>query len=104
MIKLTVFYPNTQGAHFDMDYYLEIHLPFVKSRLGDQCKGCMVTQGISGAGAGTEPLYLAWCDLLFESIETFENSFLPNAPEFRADHKNYTNVAPERQISEVLPA
>ncbi|RYX93660.1 MAG: EthD family reductase [Comamonadaceae bacterium] len=102
MIKLTVLYPNTPGAHFDMDYYLEIHLPFVKSKLGSYCKGCTVTRGISAAITGTKPPYLAWCDISFESVEAFESSFLPHAPEFRADHENYTNVVPERQLSDIL--
>jgi hypothetical protein len=25
MIKISIFYPNTPGARFDMDYYLHTH-------------------------------------------------------------------------------
>lgn len=27
MIKVSVFYPNTAGCKFDMDYYLTRHMP-----------------------------------------------------------------------------
>jgi hypothetical protein len=27
MIKISIFYPNTPGARFDMDYYLHTHMP-----------------------------------------------------------------------------
>ena len=29
MIKVSVFYPNEEGKKFDMDYYLNSHIPMV---------------------------------------------------------------------------
>ncbi len=30
MIKVTVLYPNEEGKKFDLDYYLNKHLPMVQ--------------------------------------------------------------------------
>lgn len=33
MIRVSVLYPNSQGASFDMEYYLKTHLPMVRKTL-----------------------------------------------------------------------
>ena len=35
MIKVSVFYPNGPEVNFDMNYYLETHIPLVAGLLGD---------------------------------------------------------------------
>ena len=32
MIRVTVLYPRSSDTHFDMDYYLNKHIPMVKAR------------------------------------------------------------------------
>ena len=39
MIKVSVLYPNTEGSRFDMDYYVNKHMPMVQSKLGSSCLG-----------------------------------------------------------------
>src|ERR1700676_1766092 len=34
MIKVSVFYPSSDGARFDMDYYRDRHMALVQERLG----------------------------------------------------------------------
>ena len=34
MIKMTIFYPNDEGKIFDMDYYVNSHIPMVMEKLG----------------------------------------------------------------------
>ena len=34
MIKVSVLYPNGNGAKFDMNYYLKSHMPMVQQKLG----------------------------------------------------------------------
>ena len=38
MIKVSGFYPNTEGKKFDLDYYLKQHIPMVQQKLGASCK------------------------------------------------------------------
>ena len=34
MIKISILYPNKLGSWFDMDYYLNIHMPMSIAKLG----------------------------------------------------------------------
>lgn len=101
MIKVSVLYPYSQGARFDMTYYCEKHMPMVRSKLGAACKGMFVEQGIGGSEPGTPPLFVAMGHLLFDSIEAFHSSFGVNATEILGDIPNYTPIQPKIQISEV---
>lgn len=100
MIKVSVFYPNSQGATFDMAYYTGKHLPLVQQRV-TTCKGITAEKGVSGATPGSSPAYIAIGHLLFDSIESFQSGFTPHATEILGDVPNYTNIQPVIQISEV---
>ena len=52
MIKVDVLYPNSPGAKFDMDYYLNKHMKLVAEKSGSACKGMAVEQGIAGGAPG----------------------------------------------------
>jgi uncharacterized protein (TIGR02118 family) len=101
MIKVTVLYANGAGAKFDMDYYLNRHIPMVRERLGAALKGVNIEQGIAGAQPGQPPAHLALCHLAFDSVESFQAGFAAHGKTFLADIPNYTNVQPVIQISEV---
>ena len=101
-IKLTVLYPAGEGKTFDMDYYLNKHIPMVAGLLGDAVLGATVEKGLGGAGPNTPATYAAIGNMYFESIESFEQSFGPNVPAIMADAPNYTNVEPVVQVSEVM--
>ncbi len=101
MIKVSVMYQNGEGKTFDMNYYLEKHVPLVQGKLGSTLKKTDVDQGLSGAEPGSQPTYLAMCHLYFDSIEAFQNSFGPIAEDLLADIPNFTNTQPVIQISEV---
>ena len=49
MVKVSVFYPNSAGCKFDMNYYLTKHMPMVQQKLGAACKSIAVEQGIAAA-------------------------------------------------------
>lgn len=53
MIKVSVFYPNEEGKSFDMEYYLNKHMPMVQKKIGDALKGGAVELGLSGAEPGS---------------------------------------------------
>lgn len=101
MIKVSVLYPNDEGASFDMGYYLEKHVPMVQEKLGAACKKADVDQGLSGAAPGSKATYILMCHLYFDSVDAFQNSFGPHAEEIMADIPNYTNTQPIVQISDV---
>lgn len=101
MVKVSVLYPNQKGTRFDIQYYCNHHMPLVQRLLGSALKGVSVEHGICGQEPGSPPTYVALGHLLFDSVEAFQSSFGPHAPEIMADIPQYTNVEPLLQISEV---
>ena len=101
MIKFSIFYPNEEGKKFDMEYYVNKHIPMIQGMLGEAMKGGSVEQGLSGGAPGVPALYIAMGHLLFDSMEAFQNSFTPHMEAIMADIPNYTDIQPNMQISEV---
>lgn len=101
MIKVGVFYPNNPGSKFDMKYYLEKHIPLVQQKVGSALKHVTVEQGVSGGTPDAPVTYRVICHLSFDSVEAFQASFGPHAPQIMGDIPNYTNIQPMVQISEV---
>lgn len=102
MIRVSVLYPSTEGASFDMDYYLGSHIPMVADRLGEALQGWSVDQGVAGGAPGQSPPFVAVGHLQFESVEAFQAAFAPHTAEILGDVANYTTITPAMQISEVL--
>jgi uncharacterized protein (TIGR02118 family) len=101
MIKVSVLYPNSGDAKFDMNYYVTKHMPMVRQKLGAACKGVAVEQGIAGGAPGAPPAFVAMGHLLFDSADAFQTAFAPHASEIMADIPNYTKIQPVIQISDV---
>jgi uncharacterized protein (TIGR02118 family) len=104
MIKVRVFYPSSDGARFDMEYYGDRHMPMVQAKLGAACKGIAVEHGVACATPGSRPQFMAMGRRYFDSLEEFQNELRPTREEFVADVPNYTNVQPVIQINEVVVA
>jgi uncharacterized protein (TIGR02118 family) len=101
LIKVSVPYPNTAGCKFDMNYYLNQHMPRVQQKLGLVCKRMAVEAGIAGGAPGAPATYIAMGHLYFDSSDAFQTAFAPHAQAIMADIPNYTNIQPTIQISEV---
>ena len=101
MIKVSVLYGNAEGSKFDMAYYCGKHIPMVKAKLGQACKGAQVDQGLAGAQPGSKPAFVAMGHLLFDSVEAFQKAFGPHADAIMGDIPNYTDIQPIIQISDV---
>ncbi len=101
MIKVSVFYPNTPGCKFDIDYYCTKHMPLVQQKLGEALKSVAVEQGLAGGAPGQPPAYVAMGHLYFDSVEDFQKAFGPHAQAIMADIPNYTDTQPTVQISQV---
>ncbi len=104
MVRISILYPNTESARFDLDYYLERHMPLSIKLLGAHpgYRGVTVERGLGGTVPGSQPAYLAMCHFLFSSVEDFLAAFMHNAPTLQGDMANYTDVEPVIQFNEVL--
>jgi uncharacterized protein (TIGR02118 family) len=101
MIKVSVLYPNNPDSKFDVDYFINTHIPLVQSKLGAACKGVGIEVGLAGGEPDAPPAYIAMGHLHFDSVGAFQSSFGPHAEELLADIPNYTNTQPVFQVSEV---
>jgi uncharacterized protein (TIGR02118 family) len=104
MIKVTVSYPNGPGNTFNHDYYRDNHLPLVRSRVGSAIKRAEIDRGVAAGEPGADPAWLASGHLYFDSVEAFQSSFGPHAPEILGDIPNFTNAQPYIVISETVDA
>lgn len=104
MIKISILYPNTPGSRFDLDYYVEKHMPMSIELLSAHpgFKGVSVEHGLGGAIPGTAAAYVAMCHFLFGSVEDFMAAFTPHAEILQGDMPNYTDIEPVIQVSEVV--
>jgi uncharacterized protein (TIGR02118 family) len=102
MIRVTALYPYTDGAKFDMDYYAGEHTRLLRELLGDAMKGGGVEKGLGSAKSGAPPAFVASGYMEFESVESFEAAFRPNAEAIMGDGPNYTDITPIIQIAEVV--
>ena len=94
MIRLSVFYPATEGATFDHDYYRDKHVPLAVRAWG--LDGAEIDKGVSGP-------YLAAVHFTFESNEALQKALTAEGTgAVMADIANYTNSTPVTQISEIV--
>ncbi len=101
MIKVTILYPNNEGRKFDFDYYLKRHMPMSIERQGPTLRGVTVERGLCGVEPGSPPAFVAACHLFFDSMDAFLGAFMPHAEVLRGDIRNYTDIEPVIQFSEV---
>jgi uncharacterized protein (TIGR02118 family) len=103
MIRVAVLYPRQKDTHFDLDYYLNKHVPLVRERLDSM--GLIrveVDDGIGTTAPDQPAPYAAIGYLVFESIEDFQKAFSAHGAELVADIPNYTNIEPQIQISRIV--
>lgn len=101
MIKVSVLYPNSENATFDMNYYRATHLPLVAELVGEALVSAHADLGLAGGAPGEAPTYIAMGHLVFESVESFQQSFGPHQGKILADLANFTNTRPTVQISDI---
>ena len=95
MIRVSVFYPVTEGASFDHDYYREKHVPLAARTWSPQ--SVEIDKGVDGP-------YVAAVHFEFDSADALGAAMGAEATgEVLADVANYTNIAPVLQTSEIIP-
>jgi len=100
MIKLSIFYPNTERKKFDKDYYINKHMPLSLQLQGSAVRSVNVDFGVSGL-PGTKAPYVAICHFVYDSFQAFEAAFTPHADVLMKDIGNYTDIETIIQFSEV---
>jgi len=102
MITVSILYPNQPGGNFNLDYYVNQHMPMTIAKLGEALRGVSVEHGLNSGLPDSAPLYIVMCHLLFDSVEAFQSAFAPHAAALQGDIPNYTDADPVIQISEVM--
>ena len=104
MIRVSVFYPNTPGSHFDVNYYVANHRPLCLSLLAPEIRGFEVDRGVCAGPPGTLPAFHAIGHLRFDSAEAFYCAFSAVSATIGEQVARFTNVEPVVQISEIVSA
>lgn len=102
MIKLTAYYKKKEGSRFNLDYYLNSHIPMIRRVTDGAIKLVTVDKGLSGGEPGSEPPYIFVGQFYFDSLSDLETYLVPHLPEIMSDVPNYTDLHPVFQINEVL--
>ena len=101
LFKIAVLYPNGDGKTFDMDYYENKHMPMVAAFLGKNLKFYEIDKGIAGRTPDDKVPYLAVGYFYVKDVSEYNKAIAQNRDAVITDIKNYTNIQPVIQISEV---
>ena len=104
MIRVNFYYPNQDGAKFDHQYFQETHIgKLVNDRWSPMgMKEFGVEKGLAGGAPGSPAPYVAAAYVVFETVEAFQAAFAAHGTEIVADIKNYTDLEPIVQVSEIV--
>jgi uncharacterized protein (TIGR02118 family) len=94
MIRLSVFYPVSEGAAFDHDYYREKHVPLAVRTWG--LTSAEIDKGVDGP-------YVAAVHFTFDSLDALQQAMTAEGTaDVLADVANYTSITPVMQTSEIV--
>jgi uncharacterized protein (TIGR02118 family) len=93
MIRFSVFYPATDGATFDYDYYRDTHVPLAAKTWNPS--SVEIDSGVNGP-------YVASVHFTFESLEALHAALgSEDSALVTADVANYTTIKAVSQTSEI---
>jgi uncharacterized protein (TIGR02118 family) len=93
MIRFSVFYPETDGATFDHDYYRDNHVPLACKTWGVDA---VIDKGVSGP-------YVAAVHFTFDTMDDMQAALAAEGTgAVIEDVANYTTITPVQQISEIV--
>jgi len=102
MIVVSVMYPATAGATFDMTYYLDKHVPLVGERWSAMgLREAKVLKGIGAPGGGAAT-YVVTALLTFDTTAALEQALAAHGNEIIADIANFTSIKPIIQVNDVV--
>ena len=101
LFKVAILYPNGEGKTFDMAYYESKHMPMVAGLLGKNLKFYEIDKGIAGRTPNDKVPYLAIGYFYVKDVAEYNKVIGQNRDAIISDFKNYTNIQPIIQISEI---
>jgi len=101
MFKVAILYPNGEDKTFDMDYYEKKHMPMVAGFLGKNLKFYEIDKGIAGRTPNDKVPFLAIGYFYINDVAEYNKAIAQNRDAVISDFKNYTNIQPVVQISEI---
>ncbi|MBW4035236.1 MAG: EthD family reductase [Proteobacteria bacterium] len=100
MVTISVLYPQTADATFDMAYYHATHMKMVHDLWGSMgLHGARVMRGVPGPD-GAAPQFGVITLLEFESMAAFGKAAAAHGAAIMGDVPNFTNVTPVLQFNE----
>jgi uncharacterized protein (TIGR02118 family) len=88
---LTVLFPSGEGVHFDIEYYVNHHIPLVLSLYGKSIRNYEVFQ-VQATPNGSPPPFLAMANIWIADQEAFNKASREHAKDFGPDVPNFTNA------------
>ena len=101
MFKVAILYPNGDDKTFDMDYYEKNHMPMVAGFLGKNLRFYEIDKGISGRTPNDKAPFVAIGYFYISDVAEYNKAIAQNRDAVISDFKNYTNIQPVVQISEI---
>ena len=103
MIRVSVMYPTSEGKKFDYDYYANKHMKLVRERWGSMgLVKVEVDRGVAGGAPGAAAPYTAVGHVYFTSMADFQKASKAHGKELFDDVPNFTTIAPQVQIAEII--
>jgi uncharacterized protein (TIGR02118 family) len=103
MICVSVSYPSAPDARFDHAYYQDKHRALIIDRLSNiGLSRVEMDKGLSGMAPGSAPMFTGVARLYFNSMGEFQQAMVAHGAELMADIPNYTDIAPQFQVSETV--
>ncbi|MGC4103735.1 EthD family reductase [Ferruginibacter sp.] len=99
--KVEVLYPAGEDKTFDMDYYEKKHMPMVARHLGKNLRYYEIVKGIGGRTPNDKAPFVAIGTFYIADVAEYGKAIAQNREEILGDIKNYTNIVPVVQVSEI---
>jgi uncharacterized protein (TIGR02118 family) len=102
-VQITVLYPNTPDATFNMDYYLKSHMPLVAEEFGPyNFEGYSVLKLVGTPDPNTKSEYSVQATLNFKTVEDFQKALGDKAPKVLSDVPNFSNKDPMIMVGQKM--
>ena len=101
MFKVAILYPNGEDKTFDMNYYEKKHMPMVAGFLGENLKFYEIDKGIAGRTPNDKAPFVAIGYFYINDVAEYNKVIAQNREAVINDFKNYTNILPVVQVSEI---